>query len=183
MRYVRVRFDGEAIVVAFDMCSSSDIIEGLTLRGDLSRFQGFLGSLKHYLASAQESITFDPYKFTGDGWILLFPVETAGGALLPFLRELCAFFEREFQAEVLAHLEPGLQWLDDRYIPIVEIHRDSGQDIYVSINSSALEGMVEEGVLEVRVRLLPLMGVLWGGLWVSMSGMALLLLVDSRWFR
>jgi hypothetical protein len=63
---------GDSIVVALDMCSSSDVIEELTLRGDLKRLQNFLTTLKEYLASAQKRVVFDPYKFTGDGWILLF---------------------------------------------------------------------------------------------------------------
>lgn len=93
MKYLRVRILGDAVVVAFDMCSSSDIIEELTLRGDLQRFKRFLTSLKQYLARAQRTILFDPYKFTGDGWILL-----------TFLKDLCAFFRTEFKEQVLQHL-------------------------------------------------------------------------------
>jgi len=85
MTYTRLRIDGDAIVVAFDMCSSSDIIEELTLKGDMARFRGFLTKIKRYLASAQNAVLFDPYKFTGDGWILLFPSDTKGQSLLTFL--------------------------------------------------------------------------------------------------
>jgi hypothetical protein len=105
MKYVRLHLDGDAIVVAFDMCSSSDIIEELTLKGDVSRFQRFLTRLKHYLAAKQNAIIFEPYKFTGDGWILLFPAETDGTALLTFLRDLCAFFKKEFRNDVLRYLD------------------------------------------------------------------------------
>ncbi len=45
MKYKRIPIAGETIVVAFDMCSSSDVIEGLTLAGNLVRLKNFLGSL------------------------------------------------------------------------------------------------------------------------------------------
>jgi hypothetical protein len=86
------------------MCSSSDIIEELTLNGDLQRFKDFLTTLKQYLASAQKNIVFDPYKFTGDGWILLFPEDTDGKALFRFLHDLCTFFRKESRKQILQHL-------------------------------------------------------------------------------
>lgn len=104
MKYRRVPIQGEAVVIAFDMCSSSDIMEELTLSGGLKRLEDFLTKLKQYLASAQQSVAFDPYKFTGDGWILLFPEATPGRALFKFLQDLCRYFEREFRREVLCHL-------------------------------------------------------------------------------
>ena len=88
MTYTRIKFRGDAIVVAFDICSSSDIIEELTLKGDMARFHTFLSKIKHYLADTQKTVLFDPYKFTGDGWILLFPPNTDGQLLLTFLRNL-----------------------------------------------------------------------------------------------
>ena len=104
MQYLRVPMRGDSIVVALDMCSSSDVIEELTLRGDLKRLQNFLTTLKEYLASAQKRVVFDPYKFTGDGWILLFPADTKGNSLVAFLHDLCVFFRREFREQVKTHL-------------------------------------------------------------------------------
>jgi hypothetical protein len=104
MRYRQVDISGDALVVAFDICSSSDIMEELTLAGDIDRLKDFLTSLKRYLAEAQRTTPFDPYKFTGDGWILLFPGDTAGAAVLTFLRALSEFFRKEFQKQVLRHL-------------------------------------------------------------------------------
>jgi class 3 adenylate cyclase len=104
MQYMRVQISGDAIVVAFDMCSSSNIIEELTLSGNLKRLNEFLTALKRYLASAQKNVVFDPYKFMGDGWILLFPAETDGKVLFKFLQDLCTFFRREFRQQVLKHL-------------------------------------------------------------------------------
>ena len=105
VEYLSVSISGDVVVVAFDICSSSDILEELTLRGDLLRFQRFLTSLKRYLMKGQKKILFDVYKFTGDGWILLFPADTDGSALPTFLRNLCSFFKKEFRREVLKYLD------------------------------------------------------------------------------
>lgn len=47
---------------------------------------------------------FDPYKFTGDGWLLLFPENTDGLSLLRFLENLCLHFVVEFRRSLLPHL-------------------------------------------------------------------------------
>lgn len=104
MEYHRIKFSGSAIVVAFDMCSSSNIIEQLTLNGDVGRLNTFLGSLKRYLAKQQSNVMFDPYKFTGDGWILLFPPNTNGIALASFLMDLCQFYAREYRKTLKPYL-------------------------------------------------------------------------------
>jgi len=104
MEYKRMRFSGPAVVVAFDMCSSSNIIEQLTLNGDVGRLMRFLGSLKRYLANQQSKVMFDPYKFTGDGWILLFPPNTNGVALASFLMELCDFYAKEYRKTLRPYL-------------------------------------------------------------------------------
>jgi hypothetical protein len=57
MVYRRVSIEGDALVVAFDMCSSSTILEQLTLTGDLARFDRLLVSMKEYLARAQDAPT------------------------------------------------------------------------------------------------------------------------------
>jgi len=106
MEYQRIDFkDGAVVVVvAFDMCSSSRVVESLTLAGDFACFTELLTATKHFLAAEQKSVPFDPYKFTGDGWILLFPQRTNGLALVSFLRRLCAFYAKEFRRRVLPSL-------------------------------------------------------------------------------
>jgi hypothetical protein len=104
MEYRRVLIEGDALVVVFDMCSSSDVLEELTLSGDLRRYDELLTSVKKYLANAQGKVLFDPYKFTGDGWILLFPASTKGELVFAFLQNLCRFFKKEFNDRVLRHL-------------------------------------------------------------------------------
>src|SRR5262245_30700323 len=84
MQYRRIPMSGPTLVVAFDICSSSNVTEELTLNGGMNRLARFLTELKRYLAREQKRLPFDPYKFTGDGWILLFPASTNGSALLRF---------------------------------------------------------------------------------------------------
>jgi len=81
LKILKVPIVINAVVVAFDICSSSDIIEELTLKGDMKRFQQFLTAIKRHLMEKQKTITFNTYKFTGDGWILLFPENTDGKVL------------------------------------------------------------------------------------------------------
>ncbi len=105
MQFKRVLISGEAIVVMVDMCSSSDIFEELILRNDLSSFDKFITKLKHYLARSQEVVLFDPYKFTGDGWILLFPGNTDGALLCQFLRGLSEFYRDTSKSILLPRLD------------------------------------------------------------------------------
>ena len=60
--------------------------------------------MKHFLAAQQEEVLFDPYKFTGDGWILLFPPNTNGNALSTFLTELCRFYAKEYRKTLKPYL-------------------------------------------------------------------------------
>jgi class 3 adenylate cyclase len=87
------------------MCSSSDIIEGLTLRGEVQRLVTFLTAVKRHLRDKAKDNRFDVYKFTGDGWILLFPADIDGAVLLSFLKGLCEFFQRELKRNVLRYLD------------------------------------------------------------------------------
>ena len=105
MAYQRLTITGQAIVVAFDMCSSSNIIDDLAKSGNVRPLTTFFGELQRYLAREQKATTpFDPYKFTGDGWLLLFPAKTEGARLLRFLENLCLFFFVEFRRSLLPHL-------------------------------------------------------------------------------
>ncbi len=103
--YQRLPISGQAIVVVFDMCSSSNIIEDLTKSRNVQPLTTFFGQLKRYLAKEQRAtLPFDPYKFTGDGWLLLFPASTDGVRLLRFLENLCLYFVVEFRRSLLPHL-------------------------------------------------------------------------------
>ena len=105
MDYQRLPIHGQAIVVAFDMCSSSNIIEDLTKSGSVEPLMAFLDELRRCLAREQKAtLAFDPYKFTGDGWLLLFPAASDGASLLRFLENLCLHFVVTFQRLLLPHL-------------------------------------------------------------------------------
>src|SRR3990172_2836977 len=95
----------DSLVVVFDMCSSSDIIEGLTLRGEVHRLETFLTAVKRFLRQEARDNGFGVYKFMGDGWILLFPADIGGADLLSFLKGLCEFFQRELKRKVLRYLD------------------------------------------------------------------------------
>ena len=104
MTYRRIPIHGAGLVVAFDMCSSTSLIEELTLCGDLAPYDELVGGIKRHLAEAQKVVPFDPYKFNGDGWILLFPLESDGPLVLEMLRNLCRFYAKALKSKVLRHL-------------------------------------------------------------------------------
>lgn len=109
VEYYRVRLDEEVLVVAFDLCSSSMIMEQLLLGGDVSCLTDLLTAIKRHLAAEQKHLLFDPYKFTGDGWILLFPANTDGSALMAFLERLCRFYRDEYRRLIKPNLQKVLK--------------------------------------------------------------------------
>jgi len=97
------------IVVVFDLCSSSQIMEDLLLSEQFAHYETFLTCVKRWLMNWTNSHSpvhgrFDLYKFTGDGWILLFPEAIRGRALIEFMRSLCEMI----RAELRRHIVPSL---------------------------------------------------------------------------
>ena len=82
----------------------------LLLAGEMRCLTDFLTAIKRKLATAVYC-PIDPYKFTGDGWILLFPLDTDGAALIAFLERLCRFYENEFRTRVQPNLTIRQSWL------------------------------------------------------------------------
>jgi hypothetical protein len=105
----------EAIVVVFDICSSSTIVEELTVNNALHRYVSLVGKMKNFLARLQMRHApprFGFYKFTGDGWILLFPVErdaegqaVGGDYVLGVMRGLSLWFARTFDTWASLYLD------------------------------------------------------------------------------
>jgi class 3 adenylate cyclase len=95
----------EYVIVVFDMCSSSNIIEDLTLTGNIKRLRDFMIALKKWLKEKSEEYGFEVYKFTGDGWIVLFPADVAGQDIINCLQALSAFFHESIKTKVLPYLE------------------------------------------------------------------------------
>lgn len=97
-----------ALIVVFDMCSSSNIIEDLTLTGNIKRLRDFMISLKNWLRKKAKQIGFSIYKFTGDGWILLFSPNIEGQQLVDFIVELSKFYDKTIKKQILPYLETGI---------------------------------------------------------------------------
>jgi class 3 adenylate cyclase len=93
------------IVISFDICSSSNIIEDLTLTNNLKAMRNLLIKMKEFLLEKSELLNFDVYKFTGDGWILLFPENIQGKDLMRFLIELSSFFKQKLTSQIIPLLE------------------------------------------------------------------------------
>jgi hypothetical protein len=60
------------IVVAFDICSSTVILEELLRTENQRRWRNLLIGMKKALVREAAQMPFEIYKFVGDGWILLF---------------------------------------------------------------------------------------------------------------
>ncbi len=94
------------VVVAFDMCSSSSLIEDLSRTGSLRAYELLLKNLHLWLWSNAKKFNFIFYKFTGDGWILLFPASRITGKdLMQFLVKLSHKHSLLRQKLVDGHLE------------------------------------------------------------------------------
>lgn len=93
------------IVVSFDICSSSDIIEDLTLTGNLLVMRNLLIAIKKFLKKKAKVLGFDIYKFTGDGWLLLFPEDIKGQVFLNLLTDLSKYFKKKYSSLILPLLE------------------------------------------------------------------------------
>jgi class 3 adenylate cyclase len=97
------------IVVVFDLCSSSQIMEDLLLCEKFDRYEAFLTCVKRWLMNWTEAHSlakgrFELYKFTGDGWILMFPDTVRGEPLVHFMYSLCEMIN----AELARHIIPNL---------------------------------------------------------------------------
>jgi hypothetical protein len=104
--------DQEAIVVVFDIRSSPILVTDLTLRNQLDRYVWLVGKIKERLAKLQMQHNpprFGFYKFTGDGWILLFPINkeqaTPRDYALDVMQSLSEWFEPVFRGWANEHLD------------------------------------------------------------------------------
>jgi class 3 adenylate cyclase len=74
------------IVVVFDICSSTKILEDLLSTENERRWRNLLIGLKKELVAQSKVLPFEIYKFVGDGWILLFEDGTKGREILEVLK-------------------------------------------------------------------------------------------------
>lgn len=93
------------IVVTFDICSSTAIIEDLNNTENTIKWRDFLIWMKNYLRIKSEELDFTIYKFTGDGWILLFDYDYPGDDLISFLKDFCKQFKMRYKKKIEDYLE------------------------------------------------------------------------------
>jgi len=88
------------IIVFFDICSSTSILEDLVRTENQILWRNLLIDLKGYVRSKQSSVGFELYKFLGDGWILLFGPQLEGLNILQFLQSLSDKFVSLYKRHV-----------------------------------------------------------------------------------
>src|ERR1043166_602104 len=85
------------IVVAFDICSSTVILEDLLRTENQRRWRNLLIGMKKALVREAVETPFEIYKFVGDGWILLLEHNSiSGAALMRLLKTLSATYQHLF---------------------------------------------------------------------------------------
>ncbi len=94
------------IVVFFDICSSTTILEDLLRTENQTRWRNLLIRLKSFLRERAPKTPFEVYKFLGDGWVLLLdPDKTKGSLLMELLFSICYEYERLFHRGICEVLE------------------------------------------------------------------------------
>jgi uncharacterized protein YodC (DUF2158 family) len=95
----------EKLVVAFDMCSSSNVLEDLKLTGNINRLLDLFDDIGRFLNDKSRELNFCSHKFVGDGWILLFSAESSGEQVLAFLNSLCTKFAQLYERTIKPFLD------------------------------------------------------------------------------
>ncbi len=88
------------LVVVFDICSSTTILEDLKRTDNLGAWRKLLITLKDHVLEKGTPLGMDLYKFIGDGWVLLFPNSVPKMDLCTFLGDLSRKFEVQFEASI-----------------------------------------------------------------------------------
>jgi len=99
----------DKVILVFDMCSSSNIIEDLTLTSNIDKLKIFINKLKKWLRLKSKDYRYEIYKYIGDGWILLFPVDITGNEIINFLKKLNSFYDGTIKSIINPYLERDLE--------------------------------------------------------------------------
>jgi class 3 adenylate cyclase len=91
----------QTLVLFFDICSSSRIVEDLHRTGQAKAYRDFLITIKNFLRRKENAGLCEIYKFVGDGWVLLFPQTITGNQFLKFLTELAEKFRDELNKSII----------------------------------------------------------------------------------
>ena len=129
----------DKIVLSFDICSSTAILEDLHRTESIEAWRDFLIWIKKYLVSKSKELGFNLYKFTGDGWIILFRYDCPGSVIVPFLEDFCKNFKKRFRHEIKVLLETppdviGVNFGMDRGKLVSFVMRDNTEYIGRAIN-------------------------------------------------
>lgn len=96
------------IVIFFDICSSTSILEELARTENQTRWRNLLIEFKEYLKKQQSSVGFEMYKFIGDGWILLFEPKSEGMEIFKFIENLADKFFSLYRRRIRNVLTTGI---------------------------------------------------------------------------
>jgi len=96
----------EKVVVFFDICSSSTIVDHVILAGKQLAYRNLLIKLRGFLQEQEEKKLCQVYKFIGDGWVLLFRPDVDGGRLMNLLVELSKRYDKWLNELVKPELNP-----------------------------------------------------------------------------
>jgi hypothetical protein len=123
-----VPVNSEYIVIVFDLCSSSTILEDLQEQGRLSIWKKFWEEVYAYLEKM--SISSDKYmiyKFVGDGFVLLYKTQYESSLLL-FCKRLSEFINRKINEIVEKYMNTQPERIG------ITIGIDKGKLIKLTIN-------------------------------------------------
>lgn len=90
----------EKVVAIFDFCSSTTILEDLYKSESEKCWCNLLITFKNYLRKKSKNSDFNIYKFTGDGWILLFDSNYDSLKLFGLLESLCVKYKKLFKKNI-----------------------------------------------------------------------------------
>lgn len=93
------------MVVTLDICSSSHIIENLIKRSKIDIWRNTLIEIKEYVFREVQKFEADIYKFTGDGWIMLFDPPYPEKNIIKFLKDINIYYENLYDNYVLVTLD------------------------------------------------------------------------------
>jgi hypothetical protein len=88
------------LVVVFDICSSTTILEDLKRTDNLAGWRNLLIGTKDFLRRESEKLGMELYKFIGDGWVLLFPDTIDRVEFCFFLQQLSRWFDAQFETTI-----------------------------------------------------------------------------------
>ena len=95
----------DKMVVTTDICSSSHIVESLLKRTKIEVWRNILIEVKEYIYREALKHDAEIYKFTGDGWIILFSPPYEGKGIISFLKDINVFYKQLYTDHVLPTID------------------------------------------------------------------------------